>query len=200
MVDEQKLRQLAESAKGWAIDKVHQDQEDLNMGIALVGGENDDGSFAKVMSIETGLYFAEEKAALLAHFYAVANPAAILSLLDELQTLREERDSMLQAITDPENQPSQYGTVTMDYHAQKVSELSDKHNTSVDALISAREERTAWRVTAENAEAAVKQARIDALEEAAAICQANASMCSEGVMRLTLEANADAIESLKGKT
>lgn len=50
------------------------------------------------------------------------------------------------------------------------------------------------------AEAAVKQARIDALEEAAAICQANASMCSAGVMKMTLEANADAIESLKGKT
>ena len=33
-------------------------------------------------------------------------------------------------------------------------------------LQQAREERTAWRVTAENAEAAVKQARIDALEEA----------------------------------
>lgn len=68
----------------------------------------------------------------------------------------------------------------------------------LDELQTLREERTAWRVTAENAEAAVKQARIDALEEAAAICKANAAMCSEGVMRLTLEANAAAIESLKG--
>lgn len=33
-------------------------------------------------------------------------------------------------------------------------------------LATLRQERTAWRVTAENAEAAVKQARIDALEEA----------------------------------
>jgi hypothetical protein len=36
----------------------------------------------------------------------------------------------------------------------------------LDELQSLRSERTAWRVTAENAEAAVKQARIDALEEA----------------------------------
>ena len=38
-------------------------------------------------------------------------------------------------------------------------------------LQQAREERTAWRVTAENAEAAVKQARIDALEEAKQACE-----------------------------
>jgi hypothetical protein len=116
MVDEQKLRQLAEAAKGWSLDKVQQVQDDLEEGIARVGAENDDGTFAEVVVIDTGMYFAEEQAAVLAHFYAAANPAAILSLLEELQTLREER--------------------------------------------------TAWRVTAENAEAAVKQARIDALEEA----------------------------------
>lgn len=48
------------------------------------------------------------------------------------------------------------------------------------------------------ADEARKHARIDALDEAAAICQANASMCSDGVMKMTLEANATAIESLKG--
>lgn len=36
----------------------------------------------------------------------------------------------------------------------------------LDELATLRQERTAWRVTAENAEAAVKQARDDALEEA----------------------------------
>lgn len=91
MIDEQKLRELAEAAKGWSMDKVHQGPEDLDMGIALVGAENDDGTFAEVMQIDTGLYFAEEQAALLAHFYAAANPAAILALLDELQSLRSER-------------------------------------------------------------------------------------------------------------
>lgn len=81
---------------------------------------------------------------------------------------------------------------------EEIESAGEAIKTMLDELQTLREERTAWRVTAENAEAAVKQARIDALEEAAAICQANASMCSEGVMRLTLEANADAIESLKG--
>lgn len=69
------------------------------------------------------------------------NPAAILSLLDELQTLREER--------------------------------------------------TAWRVTAENAEAAVKQARIDALEDAKQACINEADQFDSDYVA--------AIESLKGQ-
>jgi hypothetical protein len=74
----------------------------------------------------------------------------------------------------------------------------------VDALQQAREERTAWRITAENAEAAVKQARIDALEEAMQ------AVSAEEI--LEAEDNADdsyncgvldcvrAVEKLKGKT
>jgi hypothetical protein len=66
-----------------------------------------------------------------------------------------------------------------------------------------REERTAWRVTAENAEAEVKQARIDALEEA------KQAVSAEEI--LEPEDNADddyncgvldcvrAVEKLKGK-
>ena len=34
-------------------------------------------------------------------------------------------DEMLQAITDPENQPSQYGTVTLDYHFEKIKKWED---------------------------------------------------------------------------
>lgn len=68
----------------------------------------------------------------------------------------------------------------------------------IDELQSLRSERTAWRVTAENAEAAAKQARVDALEEARAICirQAGLSVPSYD----TAIQCADAIESLKGKT
>lgn len=86
---------------------------------------------------------------------AAANPAAILSLLDELQTLREER--------------------------------------------------TAWRVTAENAEAAVKQARIDALDLAMEMCR---NMVAPNLASNTAPYSAyeaacidceSAIESLKGK-
>jgi hypothetical protein len=34
--------------------------------------------------------------------------------------------SIIQAITDPENQPSQYGTVTLDYHLAKLKKWEDR--------------------------------------------------------------------------
>jgi hypothetical protein len=79
---------------------------------------------------------------------------------------------------------------------------------SVEAeLQQAREERTAWRVTAENAEAAAKQARIDALEEAKQACMN--LVVGDSKFPTLRECNlnntavrdcAEAIESLKGKT
>lgn len=67
-----------------------------------------------------------------------------------------------------------------------------------------REERTAWRVTAENAEAAVKQARIDALDVAMEMCR---NMVAPNLASNTAPYSAyeaacidceSAIESLKG--
>ena len=37
----------------------------------------------------------------------------------------QERDEILQAITDPENQPSQFGTVTLEYHQEKMKQWED---------------------------------------------------------------------------
>jgi len=36
-----------------------------------------------------------------------------------------ERDEILQAITDQENQPSQFGTVTLEYHQEKMKQWED---------------------------------------------------------------------------
>jgi hypothetical protein len=41
------------------------------------------------------------------------------------QRTEQERDEILQAITDPENQPSQFGTVTLDYHYEKIKKWED---------------------------------------------------------------------------
>ena len=38
----------------------------------------------------------------------------------------QEAASIIQAITDPENQPSQYGTITLDYHFAKLKEWEDR--------------------------------------------------------------------------
>ena len=54
-------------------------------------------------------------------------------------------DEMLQAITDPENQPSQYGTVTLDYHFEKIKKWEDLfERMSNKVLQQLEQEPVAW--------------------------------------------------------
>jgi hypothetical protein len=46
--------------------------------------------------------------------------------LDMVAQPVQEVASIIQAITDPENQPSQYGTVTLDYHLAKLKKWEDR--------------------------------------------------------------------------
>ena len=45
------------------------------------------------------------------------------------QRTEQERDEILQAITDPENQPSQFGTVTLEYHQEKMKDAEQSQRT-----------------------------------------------------------------------
>ena len=131
MVDEKKLRELAGAATPGLWHRMG------NRDFGPVS-QSEDQSFG--MFIDCGSANSEEDA----DYIAAANPAAILALLDELQTLRDDRDSW-------------------------VDQCSQRTTDAVEALQKLEvmtQERTAWRVTAENAEAEVKQAREDALEEA----------------------------------
>lgn len=78
MVDEQKLRQLAEAATPGHWHRM------ANKDFGPIS-QDADQSFG--MFIDCGSAHSDEDA----DYCAAANPAAILSLLDELQTLREER-------------------------------------------------------------------------------------------------------------
>ena len=54
-------------------------------------------------------------------------------------------DEILQAITDPENQPSQYGTVTLDYHFEKIKKWEDLfERMSNKVLQQTEQEPVAW--------------------------------------------------------
>ena len=54
-------------------------------------------------------------------------------------------DEMLQAITDSENQPSQYGTVTLDYHFEKIKKWEDLfERMSNKVLQQLEQEPVAW--------------------------------------------------------
>jgi len=48
------------------------------------------------------------------------------------------RDEILQAITDPENQPSQFGTVTLEYHQEKMKQWEDLFERMSDKAIAQR--------------------------------------------------------------
>lgn len=61
-----------------------------------------------------------------AAYIAAANPARIARLLAHIDAQAEQLKSIEQAITDPENQPSQYGTVTLDFHHEKIKGWEDR--------------------------------------------------------------------------
>ena len=57
----------------------------------------------------------------------------------------QESASIIQAVTDPENQPSQYGTVTLDYHFAKLKEWEDRFEKLSDrALAQPEQEPSYW--------------------------------------------------------
>lgn len=79
------LRALAEAVKGWNSTRVwpHEDGEE----IAILGHINDDGEKYPVAEINVDTYFREGESIALANFYAAANPAAVLALLDRIAEL-----------------------------------------------------------------------------------------------------------------
>jgi hypothetical protein len=54
------------------------------------------------------------------------------------QRTEQDRDEILQAITDPENQPSQFGTVTLDFHFEKIKKWEDLFERMSDKVLAQR--------------------------------------------------------------
>jgi formate dehydrogenase maturation protein FdhE len=66
---------------------------------------------------------------------------AITAIKEALAQPAQEAASIIQAVTDPENQPSQYGTVTLDYHLAKLKEWEDRFEKLSDRALAQPEER-----------------------------------------------------------
>ena len=86
MIDTTKLRKLSQDTEGYGSCK-YAWPHDEHDGVAVVG-QIHDGEKYPVAEIDTGQYFADEEAIKLAEFYAAANPATVLALLDEIDRLR----------------------------------------------------------------------------------------------------------------
>jgi hypothetical protein len=81
-------------------------------------------------------YIVKSKEAITAIKKALAQPPAWQPPLPV-----QEAASIIQAVTDPENQPSQYGTVTLDYHFAKIKEWEDRFERMSDKALAQPEER-----------------------------------------------------------
>jgi hypothetical protein len=69
--------------------------------------------------------------------------------LNDAATELRQLAAIEQAITDPENQPSQYGTITLDEHEKKVSAITEKYSDAVDRFVKEREKVFALEQAAE---------------------------------------------------
>jgi len=65
---------------------------------------------------------------------------AVEAIEEALAQPAQEAASIIQAVTDPENQPSQYGTVTLDYHLAKLKEWEDRFERISDLALAQPEQ------------------------------------------------------------
>lgn len=88
MIDTTKLRELAQAVKGWSNCNRFWNDEDHDNGVYIVGHINEDDEKYPLFEIDADGYGTDDESVKLAEFYAAANPAAVLALLDELDRLR----------------------------------------------------------------------------------------------------------------
>ena len=62
-----------------------------------------------------------------------------------------ELEAVMQAITAPENQPSQFGTVTLDYHLAKIKEWEDRFESLNDKALAQPAQKQRQPLTEEQA-------------------------------------------------
>lgn len=84
----QTLRALAEAVKDWSnCNQAWQHRDPDYEGIAVVGAVDEDGIDWPLAEIDADTYGHDGESLKLAQFYAAANPAAVLALLDAMVNL-----------------------------------------------------------------------------------------------------------------
>ena len=94
MIDINELRRLAQAVSGWSnCNQAWLDQWE-DPPAAVVGHINEDGETYPVATVDCDQYYAAHESLQLAQFYAAANPATIIELLDRLEVAEKERDAL----------------------------------------------------------------------------------------------------------
>lgn len=107
MTDYSELKRLAEACRGWDnMTSCWPDQEqDGDADISwIVGHVGEDGDKYPVLELNTVQYDAPDDAEKLARFYAGANPAAVLALIAENETLKAQFDECARLFVDATEQ------------------------------------------------------------------------------------------------
>lgn len=89
MTDRKELRRLAQAMTGWRdCNKAWLDTSE-DVAAAVVGHIDEDGNTYPVVTVDCEQYYSGDSLAL-AKFYAAANPAAVLELLDDIEAMRKQ--------------------------------------------------------------------------------------------------------------
>ena len=91
--DIEKLKLAAEKVKGWGLGQAWLDTSE-DESVAVVGQIDEDGRAYPVVVVDCDQYFQGQDSLPVAKFYALANPDAVLELVEELETVARERDEL----------------------------------------------------------------------------------------------------------
>ena len=84
-LDIAKLKTLASEVKGWRNCNTAWFDTSEDTIAAVVGHIDEDGNESPVATIDCDQYYAAQDSIKLARFYAAANPAAVLALIERLE-------------------------------------------------------------------------------------------------------------------
>ena len=98
MTDITKLKSCAIAVRQWSnCNKSWLDTSEDNSS-AVVGHIDEDGNCYDVATIDCDQYYAGQDSLPLANFYANANPASVLALIERIESTEKQRDRLLSAL------------------------------------------------------------------------------------------------------
>lgn len=129
MIDTTKLRELAQAVKGWSNCNRFWNDEDHDNGVYIVGNINEDDEKYPLFEIDADRYGTDDESGKLAEFYAAANPATVLALLDELDRTRGTVDIVSSALFDAEKKVAKLYAI--EAAARNLANVKGRHNSEI---------------------------------------------------------------------
>lgn len=97
MSDIDSLKSVAKSVNQWSNCNSAWLDTSEDESAAVVGHIDEDGNCYQVATIDCDQYYAGQDSLPLAKFYAKANPATIIALIERIESAEKQRDELLAA-------------------------------------------------------------------------------------------------------